>query len=672
MRSIRMRALALLLFCGGTGLRLRAQETPPVKSLDHVGSGELYRVVDGGLVPLPVLTMDVRIEVAGNLVRGVVTQRFANPTGEVIDALYAFPLPEHAAVDGMEMRIGERRITAVVKEREEARRTYETAMQEGKKAALVEQERPNLFRSRVANVNPGEEVEVILSYLEEVSWRDGSMGFAVPLTFTPRYTPASAGESAPRSSEASPEGPLVSSSAQSVPKAKLRVRIDHGSIVEGIASGSHPLRLTTDGDGTIVEPKENPVLADRDFLLTWRIRRSAEPAAAAYVEERPEGRYALVMIVPPALAEGEARWPTDTIFLVDVSGSMEGPSIDAAKRALLQALDRLEPGDRFDLIAFHSENWAFRDSLERVDPEAIRQARAWVESLEPGGGTEIVPALVRALERMKSEPGDRSRARRVILLTDGAVGNEDEAFREVTSRLGETRLHVIGIGNAPNRYLMRKLAEVGRGTSEFLDQRSDIAARMEGFYRKIDRPAMSDLAIQVDGAVASEVHPEHLPDLYLGDPLVVSLKLSGARDGRLRLRGLVLGRPVETIVPLGADATEGSGIATRWARAKVDSLLDSLQEGSVPSDVRAAVIGLATEFHLVTPFTSLVAVEETPTAEGPAAQKTVPNCLPAGSTLDCALPQGGTSGPLTLLLGTALLSIGFVLHWIAKLRWVRS
>jgi Ca-activated chloride channel family protein len=621
-------------------------EGASIESLDRVGAGELLRSVGEVYIPMPVQDVRIDLSVNGLVVHGIVTQTFVNGTEEVIDALYVFPLPEGAAVHAMEIRIGERRIVAVVKEREEARAVYETARREGKKASLVEQERPNLFRTAVANVNPGEEVSVRLEYVEEISYRDGELSLAVPLTFTPRYAPTTASAQSGRE-------PILTQGLAVFPLARIEVRIADGLPVEAIRSSSHDVRSAPSGSsGVVVEPRVNPVIADRDFILSWRIRRTSEPGVVAFVEDRPDGRYALVMVVPPVESAAVAL-PTDTVFVVDVSGSMEGPSIAAARQALLAAVDRLRPGDAFDILKFDHTNEAFAGTLQPVDSTTLFEAREWIQALAPAGGTEIVPALVRGLEMIRG--GASSHAKRVVLITDGAVSNEVEAFETVSSRIGEARLHVIGIGNAPNRYLMRKLAVFGRGAVEFIDARSDVGARMSAFLEGIERPVLTEVALDFLGTAPLESFPQRLPDLHAGEPLVVSMKLDPAHpDLHARLGGRGQSGWIEKEVTIATGAPIGSGIAIRWARAKVESLIDSLHEEADPARVRAEVIDVAMVFHLVTPYTSLVAVEDVATAE-----RRPPDCTLDGSGPMCGLlPQGGTSGPLMLLVGLLLLAAG--------------
>ena len=655
--------IAPLLGVAGAGLDLvvpAGSETVAARP-EKPGSGMLLRKLPDGLEPLPMLDVRVEIEVTGPLVHGTVTQSFLNPTGEVIDTVYVFPLPERAAVHGMEMRIGSRRIRAVVKEREEAAAIYDAARREGRKAALTEQERPNLFVTSVANVNPGETVEVRLEYLEELQIADGEFGLAFPLTFTPRFSP---GGGAGGPADCAPSIPADLSPA---PRATVQARLRLEMPSEEVVSPSHTLRTWWEGETLVIEPQEGPVAMDRDFLLRWRPLIADQPASAAYVEDREDGRYALLMLVPPEERAGGPGLPTETLFVVDVSGSMAGPSIEQARPALVAALRRLAPEDTFDVFAFNDGIRRFRGDFVAATPETVESAATWVESLEADGGTMIHPALQEGLRQLQASMDDR--VQRIVLLTDGAVSNEAEVIGSLLRHLGPVRLHTLGIGCAPNRYLMRRMAAAGHGLCEFIADPATVAPRMERFLERIGRPVTTGLTLRFEGAAPDEVYPSLLPDLHIGEPLLISAKFpAGAAPGRVVLSGRTEDGELSHTLDLAADATSGSGVATRWARAKVGDLTDRLEAGADLAAIRKEVIAVATSFGIVSRFTSLVAVEDFPSALGDARATRVPSPAPRGSEIVGVLPQGGTLRPLAVVVGLASILAGLVLVLFAKSR----
>ena len=657
----------------------------PAANLDALGGGDCLWRRGEELIPLPLLDIDVELRVAGPVLTGTLKQSFLNASDQVIEAIYAFPLPENAAVHAMELRVGERRIVAVIKEKAEARRRYEAARAEGRRTALVEQERPNLFTTSVASIPPGEKVAVELVYVQELEFADGRFGLHFPLTITPRYLPAGMRPTI-LPAAAGPEAaaienivdgarvtpPFRSHGDPDSPRARIRVSLAAGLPLDSLDSTSHAVEaVETEPGRWRVRTREAEVLADRDFRLEWRPAAGAEAVTTLFLEEGESGdAHALLMVLPPS-ADAIPRRPTDTLFVVDVSGSMDGPSIQAVRVALLAALEGMGPEDRFAFLLFNHEQRLYAESFLEASRENLGRARRWVERLSADGGTEIHAALVRALlfssEATRAESPDSGRLRRMVFLTDGAVGNEAEVLGTVAASLGDTRIHALGIGPAPNRYLLRRLALLGRGSAAFLDEGPETAARMREFLARFERPLFTDLWLGWEGLEVEEVYPARLPDLHAGEALFVSARLApggSAGAGAAVVQGSLGAAPVSETLTLAAATSlpAGAGLSLRWARAKVGSLMDGLHHGAEPARVREQVLALALEHRLVTRYTSLVAEEQRPVVSGPGRSARVPGALPEGSTLmnRGRLPRGGTGAPLRRLLGAAfvVLAIG--------------
>ncbi|MCP3981288.1 MAG: VWA domain-containing protein [bacterium] len=641
--------LVLVLFVVAPVARAAPSEERPIP-LDAVRAGELLRRDEAGWIPLPIVEIGVELEITGLMVHGSVTHRFVNPTHETIEALYVFPLPENAAVYSMEMRIGDRRIVSRIEEKEAARKTYAAARETGRKAALVEQHRPNLFTTAAANINAGEIVVVELQYVHEAQYDAGTFSVGFPLTYTPRFHPPGS------------ENPVAAlecshSAERSVPRATIRVRLEPGFELEELSSASHGVTTVRDGSAFAISPESTEVLAERDFALHWTPRRGSEPTAAAFVESGADGDYALLMLLPPIPAsEAGLGLPTETLFVVDVSGSMNGPSIAQARSALLAALDRLRPEDRFNVLKFNGGHAAFRETFLQADEESLDAARDWVKQLEAGGGTMIYPALMRGLSLIAESSS--ANVKRIVFLTDGAVGNEQQVLGGIVERLGDTRLHAIGIGHAPNGYLMRKMARVGRGLCTFVSNVDTATNEIDAFFARLDRPVMESPQLRIHGVELTEIYPPRLPDLHAGEPLLVSARLGRGDAGSVSIEGYTRAGWVDTEVALDLDAPRASGVGLRWARARVESLMDRMHEGADPADVRRAVIDVALDHHLVTRFTSLVAVDDTPTAMTASTPARI-----AG-----ALPRGGTDGPLRRLAGVCLLLAGLLALALGRAR----
>jgi len=647
----------------------RASLTPP----EPPSGGEFLCRIGGELVPMPLLTMDVAVTVDGIMATTRLTQRFDNRAQATVEAVYVFPLPERAAVHHMEIRIGDRRVVSQVQEREQAKRTYETARSEGKKTALVEQERPNLFTTSVGNLNPGESVEVILEYVEEVRYEAGTFGIGFPLTFTPRYVPGAqvtrdeaSGEpvvTAPGTPDAARVlPPFRHAEDPEAPRATFRAVLRPGFPVTGVRCRTHAVNVAEHDNVWTIVPAADTLLADRDLILEWTPDVAGESRSALLTETGDGDSYGLLLLVPPEQTPGLEGLPTRTLFVIDVSGSMAGPSIVQARRALDAALLRLRVTDEFDILAFNQSQRLYRDGWVPGDPLLVAHARGWAQALEAEGGTEIEGALLRGLELFDDAGFDG--VDRIIFLTDGAVGNEDQILREVVERAGNVHIHAVGIGDAPNRYFIRKLAEEGRGLSTFIFDLATLEEATNSFLRRVERPVLSELRLDAPGMVES--YPSPLPDLHAGEPVFVSLRWNGAPPASIDLFGRSPYGPYSRRIPSSPAAAGSAGLSTRWARAKVEDLLDGLHEGVNPDSVRRDVVTVGIAHHLVTPYTSLVAVEERVTAEGAAVRAPVANALPQGSELLGSLPSGGTSAPLLRLVAALLAAIGAGTLWAAR------
>ncbi len=642
------------------------------------GQGTLLLEDTPGAAPTaaPLLLTDVRIDVGGMVARARVAQRFVNPTGLWQEGVYVFPLPAGAAVDHLDLRIGERRIEGRIRERGEARAAYEQAKTEGRKAALFEQERPNVFTTSVAHIGPGEEIVVTIEYQEALHYDAGTFRLRFPMVVAPRYIPGTtagsdrAGAGWTRNTDEVQDAeritPPVAHPAQGfVDPVTIAVDLHPGFPVANVDSPYHRVDVVESAEGRYaVQLADGPVPANRDFELTWTPDVGAAPGAAVFVEHREGKTYALLMVLPPTSAAGfdAPRLAREAVFIIDTSGSMEGTSIAQAKRALQMALDRLQPGDRFNVIEFNSATRTLFKAPMPVDPATLARARTFVAGLRARGGTEMKGALEAALQRSPA-PGF---VRQVVFLTDGAVGNEGELVHLIRERLDDRRLFTVGIGSAPNSYFLTKAAQFGRGTFTYIGDVREVAEKMGTLFRKLESPVLTDLSIAWPGT--ADAWPRQVPDLYAGEPVVVVADLASPA-GDVTVCGKRGGDAWRATLPLAAGASE-PGVGVLWARAKIEALTDTLKEGGSESEIRSAVVDVALTHHLVSRYTSLVAVDVTLTA--PAGTMSVagalPTNLPEGWSYDAVFGGAQTATPATLhlLLGLALLAIaGFGWRWQA-------
>lgn len=657
----------------------------PTARLTAVSEGTLWwRTASAAApAPAPLLATDVEIRVTGIVARALVRQEFANPTAEWAEGVYVFPLPEEAAVDHMRMRIGDRLIEGVIEERAAAKTTYAQARQQGRRTSLVEQERPNVFTASVANIAPGAAIVVEIEYQHVVRVDEGVLRLRFPTVVGPRYVPgvpiasperaqetgtgwAPDTDQVPDASRITP--PVIHPSEGPINPVRLRVELLPGVPLARIEAPHHDVTTVALPDGRhVVTLADDAVPADRDFELVWQPAAGGLPAATVLGETVGGEAFALLLLTPPApeLPVGP-RTPREAVFVVDTSGSMHGASIAQAVAALRLALARLQPGDTFNVIQFNSRTESLFPAVVPVTPAHQALADRYVSRLAAQGGTEMLPALTLALDG-RDHP---DRLRQVVFLTDGAIGNEDRLFAAIRERLGDSRLFTIGIGSAPNGHFMREAARLGRGTFTYIGAASEVRAKIDALFRKLESPVLTDVALELPDAVAPEMFPARIPDLYLGEPVIVTLR-AGALPARGILRGR-LGAQAWTQEIWIQDARPGAGLAVHWARAKISALLDARRAGTPADEVRTAVIDVALRHHLVTPYTSLVAVDVTPARPeaDPLRSHALPTNLPHGwdHTAVFGLGQGATSGRLSLALGLVALLLAGVAAWLSAAR----
>ena len=570
---------------------------------------------------LPRLSTDVEINVTGLIARAHVTQRFSNPSDQWTEALFAFPLPENAAVDTLHMVIGGRTVVGKIKEKDEARKTYEAAKASGQRTALVEQHRPNIFSAAVANIPPNGEIEVRIEYQHQLEWKDNRFSIRFPMAITPRYVPKRKlpptkivhskqsltggwqilpGE-LPQDIKTSDEteDPLNTQNL-----VRLAINLEAGFPMEGIRSFYHPIKEIKANGVVRIELVEGHTPANRDFVLEWQNAQKTKPTAAFFSEATDQGDFGLLMVLPPQI-QPEVIPPRELTFIIDTSGSMGGQSIIQAKSALLEGLSDLRPYDTFNVVAFESSARRLFTMTKPATDKALKIAKQWVQSLKADGGTEVMPAFMEAIEG-STDP--TSRLRQIVFLTDGAVGNEQEVFQFIRDNLGNQRLFMVGIGSAPNSHFMAEAAHFGRGTFTHIGDVNEISAKVKILFDQLKRPVLTDLKLTAKGL--TELTPAIVPDLYAGEPVVIAMKLQkGGR--RLAINGRLGSTEWQQHLGIQKDVPQ-SGLRINWARGQIKQLMRSRITGRPPHEIKREVTALALQHHLVSPFTSLVAVDVTP------------------------------------------------------------
>lgn len=606
---------------------------------------------DGVVHTALALDTDFHVEVTGLSARVVVVQRFRNDGDAFAEGQYRFPLPDGAAVDQLWIRVGERVLEGEIREREAARRVYQQARSAGQTTGLVEQERVNQFSTRLANIGPGEDIQVMIGFLADVHYEKGIYRLRLPTTFNRRWD--SGGQVEP-----APARPLLVTAAQAPSHGlAIQVRLLGGLNLAALESLYHDVDIRPTPEGYTVELAGADHRSDRDFELAWATELQPTPQTSLLTWDDGESVYAQLMLVPPADLSISPQ-SREVIFIIDTSGSMEGASLEQARSALERGLQALTPADRFNLVQFNSET-------ERLFPQPVdatsanlQQARGYLRGLVANGGTLMAPALDAALT-MDRAP---DLLRQVVFITDGSVGNEAELLEQIALQLDDARLFTVAIGAAPNGWFMRKAAEVGRGRHTHIGQLDEVEHRMTALWEDIRLPAIQDLCI--DWGMEAEFYPEILPDLYAGSPLWVTARLP-AQPAVVSLCGTLNGVPWThevTAHPGPGNAT----LSTLWARRKVEALQDSLVFGADPGGMKLEMTRVALDYGLLTQHTSLVAVDRTPVRRRDEVLATgqVPSLLPAsGSAQVTGFPATATGWPLQLLLSLLALAVSGALFY---------
>ena len=658
----------------------------------------------GRYIRASLLETSVHIGVQGMLARTLVNQRFTNQTNDWTEAVYVFPLPDNASVDDLTMTIAGRQIKGTIQTKRKAKQTYKTAKAAGKKTSLLEQQRANLFTTRVANIPPGESINIQIAYQSSVTYSDGQFELYFPLTITPRYIPGTPkqynaddlfretgnGWALPTDqvSDANEITPPMTDKAAPV---SIEVSLDTGLEIAIVNSNSHSIttnRLLQDAGRVIqVSLSDETIPADRDFTLSWSPKTGHVPVASVFrqdVEQTSDTQsFASLMLMPPQNLFNGSRQSREVIFVIDTSQSMSGTSIVQARNALSMGIDRLNDRDVFNIIEFDSHSRTLFSSALKASDANKSRAIDWVKQLYADNGTEIMGAMRAALQKNgKKNTGEKNpeveSIRQIIFITDGSVGNEDEIFNYVQKNIGDDRLFTVGIGSAPNTWFMRKAAELGRGSFVTINNPEDLADKMSRLFAKLEHPVLTNIEIEFNTDAQPEVFPLTLPDVYMGEPVLADARWDNRLDGGdVTIIGQYNGAVWSQKISLSAPSTDRSadknpvdtaGLDKLWAYRKISSLEDRLLFGADSQATQDAITQVALDYSLVTRYTSLVAVEEkisrpkpinamtegTTDTTGQQLLKTqfVPLAMPSGNTM--LFPQGSLDTKLKFLVSFGL------------------
>jgi Ca-activated chloride channel homolog len=646
-----------------------------ISNVADVGQGTLLFKQNGLYSKAAQLNIDVAMNITGMINRVSVTQSFTNTTENWQEGIYVFPLPENAAVDHMRLKIGERIIEGQIKEKQAAKKVYQQAKKQGKQAALTEQERPNIFTTSVANIAPNETIKVEIEYQQIVNYDNGVFSLRFPMVVGPRYIPgkqlieeqytegfsgsgwAVNTDEVPDASRITP--PVLSPGSDRKNKVAININLDAGLALEKIDSPYHEIEVNKQSDQYQIVLKQESTLANRDFELNWQPHASVAPKAALFTEELNGDTYAMIMMVPPTVEKSEVL-NREIIYVIDTSGSMGGQSIIQARAALELALTRLKPGDRFNVIQFNSQTSKLFNQSELLTLSSLQKAINYVRSLNAGGGTEMATALRAAL----ANQGENNDLRQVIFLTDGSIGNEKALFEIIQNKLGRTRLFTIGIGSAPNSHFMQRAANFGRGTHTYIGKIDEVQTKMRALFEKIESPVLKDISIDWT-QTNMEIWPQKIIDLYKGEPLLITAK-TNQQLGEIRVTGKVANNNWSSSLKLDGGQNR-NGISTLWARNKIAALMEKKRDAEFES-IKQTIIETALEHHLVSKYTSLVAVDVTPVRPKDQGldSHAIPTHLPKGwehnKVFGHKFPATATDARMNFIIGLLLILLTTVIH----------
>ena len=622
---------------------LPAEPIRPVRA-GRPGCGQLS-ADDGRSLPLKALT--VQTVLVGMTASSTVRQRFVNAGDTTIEATYVFPLPARAGVTDFSAELAGRRVIGVLKERGQARADYEQALVSGQRAAIVEEDRSDVFSVRVGNLGPGEEAVIEMRLTGPLSFEDGEATFRFPLVVAPRYTTgtplpgdqtgpglAADTDSVPDASRVTPPRLLESDER---PDLQISLSLDGAGLAVSDLRSSLPTAATR-ADGVTHLQLEAGARADRDFVLRFRVDRSELSSSALVVpdEDGPEGTWS-VTVVPPVETSSA---PRDVVVLLDRSGSMHGWKMIAARRAAGRIVDMLDTADRFCVLAFDDRidtPTGLLDGLVDATDRNRFAAASWLGSLESRGGTEMAEPLYKAADILAGTGEDRQAS--VVLVTDGQITGEDHLLRTLAPAVGRSRIYCVGIDRAVNAGFLDRLAGLGHGRSELVESEERLDEVMARLARTIGRPALTSLRVRAEGVslLDDTVTPARLPDAFAGIPCVISGRYRGAGDVTFHVDA---DESFTTALPARV-APEAVAVQTIWARSVVRDLEDEYAAYSADDELAARLVAHSVRFGVLSRFTAFVAIDPEHTDAGPLTEVVQPVEEPSGWATTVGFARGG-------------------------------
>ncbi|HEY9603333.1 MAG TPA: VIT domain-containing protein [Allocoleopsis sp.] len=668
---------AMLIFGGVAGIRHLTAPIPQpmveqpeqqsnLRSLPAPKQPGLFGTINGQQQVFPLKHTEVMAKVSGNVSRVEVTQTFENPFKNPLEAVYVFPLPDEAAVDDMEIKVGNRIIRGVIKKREEAKQIYEQAKQEGKTAGLLEQERDNIFTQSLANIKPGEKIEVTIRYTDSLKFTKGDYEFVFPMVVGPRYIPGTTNTSSGdtnRVKDASkitpPTLPAGTRSGQDI---GVTVEIEAGVPVSNVRSLSHPIHTVKDGRLMRVQLDNQNTIPNKDLILRYQVA-GQETQSTVLTEADERGGHFATYLIPAVQYPSDRIVPKDVVFLIDTSGSQEGAPMAQSKELMRRFIKGLNPNDTFAIVNFSNTTKQLAAAPLPNTPQNRAKALNYINQLQVDGGTELLNGIDKVLS---FPPAPDGRLRSIVLLTDGLIGDDNAIIAEVQKKLKPgNRLYSFGVGASVNRFVIDRLAEEGRGTAQVVAPDEPAGKVVETLFQQMNNPVLTNIQVSWEGSgKAPEVYPLKPSDLFANEPLVLFGRKADKSRGTLNITGIAAGgKRYEKTIPIDFDGGGNEAIAQLWGRARIKALTGQMFGGETPSGVKA-VTDTALAYRLLSQYTAFVAVTEEVRVDpqGKRQRVQVPVETPEGMKAE----KNSTSIPEpSAVVGnlTALLLIGTYFAW---------
>lgn len=612
-----------------------------VQTLSPQTAGLYGQGADGQPLAFPLKHTEVKAQVSGNISRVEVTHTFENPFTTALDATYVFPLPDEAAVDTLIIRFCDRTIQGRIEKREEAQAIYERAKQQGQTAGLLEQERANIFTQSLANIPPGEPIEVVIGYSDQLAYKQGSYEFVFPMVVGPRYIPGNPMADSGQGSATAPmtlnqdtdlvpdasrlNGPILPAGLRSGHDIQITVEIETGFELSNLQSPSHQIVVDNIALDNIALNNQNPItritlapsdtLPNKDLILRYQVA-SDTPQTSLLTQSDERGGHFAVHLIPALSYDTTAYIPKDMVFLIDTSGSQSGAPLAQCQALMRRFMEGLHLQDTFNIVNFANTTQQLAKISLNNTPRHRQQALNYVDRLRAGGGTEMMRGFKTVLNLPHLDP---KRIRNIVLLTDGYIGNETQIFTEVQRSLSQSsRLHSFGAGSSVNRFLLNRVAELGRGISQVVRHDEPIDQIVDTFFNQINHPVLGNLSLHWDGpGAAPSLYPTALPDLFAQQPLMLLGHKTDSQPGTLRITGMTAsGKPFEQSFVVSFTPSGNPAIAQLWGRARIKALMNQMVSGETTLGVDA-VTETALAYQLLSQYTAFVAVSDESRVEQP-------------------------------------------------------